>query len=162
MSKQNVNDLLESQIGDIGSDNVVVSNEKTGLGKLKHKEAYGQKEDLNEADIESLNKFLSRGKELKESRETIEISSVVENNADTKTNAGAGAVVGVGGSGVYTDINSGNNILVGKMSLLSISKALKKNAKIFPTARQNAQKRGRSSRPTVSSQRKPPQKSPRV
>ena len=64
MSKQNVNDLLESQIGDIGSDNVVVSNEKTGLGKLKHKEAYGQKEDLNEADKESLNKFLQAGFQL--------------------------------------------------------------------------------------------------
>ena len=38
----------------------------------------------------------------------------MENNADAKTNAGAGAIVGVGGSGVYTDINSENSILVGK------------------------------------------------
>ncbi len=54
-----------------------------------------------------------------DSEKTIEAQSFIihssaENNVDAKTKAGAGAVVGVGGSGVYTNIKSTNKAYVGK------------------------------------------------
>ena len=47
---------LEDQIGELGGD----SNEQHSLGKLKHKASYGQKEDLNADDKESLEAFKSK------------------------------------------------------------------------------------------------------
>ena len=44
----------------------------------------------------------------------VTVSSEVNNNVDAKTKAGAGAAVGISGSGVVTDINSTNNVYVGK------------------------------------------------
>ena len=68
MSKKNLDAMLETEIGGIGEETV-------GLGKLQHKAAYGQKEDLNAEEQDSLNKFLRRGKEIKEEQERVEISS---------------------------------------------------------------------------------------
>ena len=45
---------------------------------------------------------------------SINISSSAENKVDAKTEAGAGAIAGISGSGVYTDINSNNEVYVGK------------------------------------------------
>ncbi len=44
---------------------------------------------------------------------TVDISSKADNKAETKTLAGAGAALGIAGSGAYTDIKSVNNVLVG-------------------------------------------------
>ena len=44
----------------------------------------------------------------------VTVSSEVNNKVDAKTKAGAGAAVGISGSGVVTDINSTNNVYVGK------------------------------------------------
>ena len=44
---------------------------------------------------------------------SINISSTSTNKTDSKTNAGAGAAVGISGSGVYNDITANNNIYVG-------------------------------------------------
>ena len=44
---------LETKIGDLGGE------ETQSLGKLKHKAAYGEKEDLNSEDRASLNDFLN-------------------------------------------------------------------------------------------------------
>ena len=65
----NINETLEQEIGQLGAD-----TSDAGLGKLKHKSAYGQKEDLSEEERESLNRFLSKGKELKTEKEAVEIS----------------------------------------------------------------------------------------
>lgn len=59
-------DELESQIGDLGGE------EKPK--KLKYKSSYGQKEDLNQDEQESLNKFLNKGKKMKEDEEQAIIS----------------------------------------------------------------------------------------
>ncbi len=48
------------------------------------------------------------------SAKLVDISSSVENNVDAQTRAGAGAAVGVSGSGVYTNISSTNDVVVGK------------------------------------------------
>ena len=61
---------LESKIGELGGE-----EPQQGLGKLKHKAAYGEKEDLDSDDRASLNAFLDRGKQLKEKMEAVEISS---------------------------------------------------------------------------------------
>ena len=71
MSKMNINETLEQEIGGLGAE---VEDTAPNLGKLKHKSAYGQKEDLSEEDRESLNRFLSKGKELKAEKEAVEIS----------------------------------------------------------------------------------------
>ena len=71
MSKKDMNETLANEIGDLGADTSV------GLGKLQHKASYGQKEDLNESEQESLNRFLSKGKVLREEKdmaESVEIS----------------------------------------------------------------------------------------
>ena len=68
----NINETLEQEIGQLGAD-----TSDAGLGKLKHKSAYGQKEDLNADEQASLDKFLNKGKKLKQSvleAETVEIS----------------------------------------------------------------------------------------
>ena len=49
---------------------------------------------------------------------SINISSESINNADSKTTAGAGAAVGISGSGVYNDITANNNIYVGNNILV--------------------------------------------
>lgn len=53
-------DNLENQIGDLGGEQPV-ENVLKGK-KLQHKAAYGQKEDLDEAEQESMNKFLQKTK----------------------------------------------------------------------------------------------------
>ena len=68
MSKKDLNLTLENEIGALGGE------ETTSLGKLQHKAAYGGKEDLNSDEQESLNKFLNKGKQLKEQEELINIS----------------------------------------------------------------------------------------
>ena len=68
---KDVDKMLEAEIGELGA----AETEQQGFGKLVHKAAYGQKEDLNEAEQESLNKFLNRGKQLKEEAEIVQISS---------------------------------------------------------------------------------------
>lgn len=71
MVKQNIEETLAAEIGDLGAET------PQGLGRLQHKASYGQKEDLNEAEQESLNSFLNKSKQLKqenEEREAIEIS----------------------------------------------------------------------------------------
>ena len=57
MSKNNYEETLANEIGDLGAD----TSESTGLGKLKHKEAYGQKADLDDSEQDSLNRFLNKG-----------------------------------------------------------------------------------------------------
>lgn len=71
MAKKDLNKDLEMQIGDLGGENV----ENNGLGKLTHKSAYGQKEDLDDDERESLNKFLNKGKAIKEDAENAQISA---------------------------------------------------------------------------------------
>lgn len=79
MSKTDINEALASEIGGLGAD----TSENTGLGsaggvglgKLKNPAAYGQKENLSNDELESLNRFLSKEKELKERKELAEISS---------------------------------------------------------------------------------------
>lgn len=71
MAKKDLNKDLEMQIGDLGGENV----ESNSLGKLTHKSAYGQKEDLDNDERESLNKFLNKGKSIKEDAENAQISA---------------------------------------------------------------------------------------
>ena len=72
MSKKNYDKTLEEEIGAYG-------DEPAGLGKLQHKASYGQKEDLNADEQESLNRFLNKGKQIKdpaiEAAENAEISA---------------------------------------------------------------------------------------
>lgn len=69
MSKQNIDETLANEIGAMGAE-----PQQVGLGKLQHKESYGQKADLDAAEQESLNRFLNKGKQLKQETEEIEIS----------------------------------------------------------------------------------------
>lgn len=69
MSKKDLEATLANEIGDLGGE------ETQALGKLKHKAAYGQKEDLDDADRDSLNAFLNKGKQIKEEAEAVEIAS---------------------------------------------------------------------------------------
>lgn len=68
MAKRDIDESIVSEIGGLGG-------EETSLGKLQHKSAYGQKEELNEDDRASLAAFLDKGKRLKEEKEEIAISS---------------------------------------------------------------------------------------
>ena len=68
MSKKDIDETLANEIGDLGGDAPV------SLGKLQNKQAYGQKDDLNEDEEDSLNAFLSKKKMMKEEKETAEIS----------------------------------------------------------------------------------------
>lgn len=68
MANKGIEETLAAEIGGLGG-------EDTGLGKLKHKAAYGQKEDLSEAEKESLATFLERGNKLKEEKVEAEISA---------------------------------------------------------------------------------------
>lgn len=68
MAKRDIDESIVSEIGGLGG-------EETSLGKLQHKSAYGQKEELNEDDRASLAAFLDKGKRLKEEQEEIAISS---------------------------------------------------------------------------------------
>ena len=71
MSKKAIDETLANEIGSLGAEDA------QGLGKLQHKQAYGQKEDLENDDRESLNAFLNKGKQLREQKEieeTVEIS----------------------------------------------------------------------------------------
>lgn len=61
--------------------------------------------NIADADVNSSKKI---------SAKSIKISSIAENTTNAQTKAGAGAAVGVSGSGVYTNINSTNNVYVGK------------------------------------------------
>lgn len=74
MSKKDIDMTLENEIGSLGGD---VEQESTSLGKLKHKSAYGQKEDLSAEERESLNKFLNKNKkaEAKQDIEIIDLSA---------------------------------------------------------------------------------------
>ena len=72
MAKKEYEAMLEQEIGGLGDDS---QDTNPGLGKLKHKAAYGQKEDLEDDDRASLNAFLNKGKQLKqENTESAEIS----------------------------------------------------------------------------------------
>ena len=72
MAKKEYEAMLEQEIGSLGDDS---QDTNPGLGKLKHKAAYGQKEDLEDDDRASLNAFLNKGKQLKqENTEYAEIS----------------------------------------------------------------------------------------
>jgi hypothetical protein len=76
MSKKDINETLEQEIGSFGSEEQVEST-GIGLGKLKNKAAYGQKEDLDNAEQDSLNRFLNKGRQLKETQmheEEVELS----------------------------------------------------------------------------------------
>lgn len=55
MAKQDYNEVLESQIGDMGGEPVV-------MGKLKHKASYGQKEELTDQEQSDLDNFLARSR----------------------------------------------------------------------------------------------------
>ena len=70
MSKKDLNAALEQEIGAMGAEDQTV-----GLGKLNNKAAYGQKDDLNDSEQDSLNKFLSRSKAVKEEAEAAEVAS---------------------------------------------------------------------------------------
>ena len=70
MSKKDLDLTLENEIGALGGE----ETKSLALGKLQHKAAYGGKEDLNNDEQESLNKFLNKGKQLKEQEELINIS----------------------------------------------------------------------------------------
>lgn len=72
MSKNDLNKTLENEIGDLGSD---IQEGPTVLGKLQHKAAYGQKEELNSDEQASLTAFLNKGKAMKDEMEAVEISS---------------------------------------------------------------------------------------
>jgi hypothetical protein len=56
---------LEDQIGDLGGD---VEMEPLKGRKLKHKQVYGQKEDLDDSEQNSLDSFLERGQRVRESK----------------------------------------------------------------------------------------------
>ena len=62
MSKQNIDETLANEIGSFGGEEIATP----GLGKLKNKAAYGRKEDLEDSEQESLNRFLNKGKQIKE------------------------------------------------------------------------------------------------
>lgn len=70
MSKKDLDAMLESEIGAMGAE-----EQATGLGKLKNKAAYGQKEDLDNNERESLDRFLNKGKSAKEETETPDVST---------------------------------------------------------------------------------------
>lgn len=70
MSKQNIDETLANEIGAMGAE-----PQQVGLGKLQHKESYGQKADLDVAEQESLDRFLSKGKQLKEKEAEAEIAA---------------------------------------------------------------------------------------
>lgn len=70
MSKQNIDETLASEIGAMGAE-----PQQVGFGKLQNKESYGQKADLASDEQESLNRFLNKGKQIKEKTEEVEVSS---------------------------------------------------------------------------------------
>ena len=51
-------DALENQIGDFGAD----ESQETSMGKLKHKAAYGKKEDLSDSEQQEMDAFLARSR----------------------------------------------------------------------------------------------------
>jgi len=58
MNKENDYNELESQIGEIGGDST--QEKKSGLGKLQHPEAYGEKRNLNDLERSDMEKFLAK------------------------------------------------------------------------------------------------------
>lgn len=68
MSKKDINETLANEIGSFGGDEVV----EPTFGKLQHKSSYGQKEELDNDEQESLNRFLNKGKQIKETKTTAE------------------------------------------------------------------------------------------
>lgn len=69
MSKKDLDSTLEQEIGSMGADNV------TPLGKLEHKAAYGQKEDLTASEQASLDKFLHKNNDTSSRFDDAEVSS---------------------------------------------------------------------------------------
>ena len=69
MSKKDINETLANEIGAFGDEPQV------GLGKLQNKAAYGQKEELDNEEQDSLNRFLNKSKKAKEDIESAEISA---------------------------------------------------------------------------------------
>lgn len=61
-------DELEDQIGDVGGEM------DQSLGKLRHKQSYGRKEDLTEEENAKMEKFLERSIQRREERANIQIS----------------------------------------------------------------------------------------
>ena len=69
-NKKNIDEMLENEIGSMG-----VEEQPNTFGKLTHKSVYGQKEDLNTEEQDSLERFLNKNKKMKEDVEAIEVSS---------------------------------------------------------------------------------------
>lgn len=72
---QNYDEILESQIGDMGGEREIVSVEPTAPKedplkdkKLKYKSSYGQKNDLSEKEQEGMNDFLERSRRSHDAR----------------------------------------------------------------------------------------------
>ena len=77
MAKNNEEyEVLAAQIGDLGGDDQQPQGE--GLGKLQHKAAYGQREDLSNEDQKSMEAFLERQNRARAKRES------QENNNDSR------------------------------------------------------------------------------
>jgi hypothetical protein len=69
MSKQNIDETLANEIGAMGAE-----PQQVGFGKLQNKESYGQKADLANDEQESLNRFLNKGKQIKEKEAEVKVS----------------------------------------------------------------------------------------
>ena len=69
-NKKNIDEMLENEIGSMGAE-----VQPNNFGKLTHKSVYGQKEDLANDEQESLERFLSKNRKLKEDIEIAEVSS---------------------------------------------------------------------------------------
>lgn len=68
--KEDIENVLDEQIGGMGGED----NQGKTLGKLKHKAAYGMKEDLSDAEMRSMERFLDRERELKANKSETPIS----------------------------------------------------------------------------------------
>lgn len=82
MAKEKIYDAMASQIGDLGGDLTGAPSASTegqvGLGKLKHKSSYGQKEDLTPEEEAAKDAFLQRQRRKVEEREEFGSDNNVE------------------------------------------------------------------------------------
>lgn len=76
MAKEKEYDALSEQIGDLGGEPAA----EQGLGKLKHKSSYGQKEDLTNDEEKEKEAFLNRQRDARVAREE---SYAKSNDEDT-------------------------------------------------------------------------------
>ena len=106
----NIVSKLASIFKSIGKNNSIAETNARAYGGIsvggtKTNAKIAQNSGVNFADSD-------RNSQIKAGEVTV--SSEVNNKVDAKTKAGAGAAVGISGSGVVTDINSTNNVYVGK------------------------------------------------